>query len=121
MLKSIDMQSVSERASLGSDIAMAHEAYDRALAEEWVCDERKIMWGGVIRNGEYSRLNLVNEGGPSTQLDVFPMSGDLVRLEPKSDSLQFVRRRDQEDGVSLIVYSRDVGCCILRTFTEPQD
>lgn len=106
-------------AQVNPEVLAAQQAHEQALVQGWECDERKIMWGGVIQNGDYFRLNIVNDGGPSTQLDVTPLEGNTLRLEPKSDQVQFVQRRGREDRLSLVEYRTELGCCVLRTYTDP--
>lgn len=100
-------------------VLAAQQMHEQALAQGWECDERKIMWGGVIRNGDAYRLNVINEGGPSNQLDVTPVGGDVVRLEPKSNQVQYVQRKGREEQLSLVEYRVELGCCVLRTYTDP--
>jgi hypothetical protein len=104
---------------VGPEVSAAQQMHEQALAQSWDCDEHKIMWGGVIQNGDAYRLNVVNDGGPSSQLDVTPVGGDVVRLEPKSDRVQYVQRRGREDQLSLVEYRIELGCCVLRTYTDP--
>jgi hypothetical protein len=101
--------------------AAAQESFERALVEGWYCDERKIMWGGVLKGrDEYMRLNVVNDEHISTQLEVASLDGSPIRLEPRENLMQFVHRRDREKhALSVIQYSHKLGTCVLRTYSEP--